>query len=37
MIDENRTEYGMLMAIAVLSLVPSLIFFGWRATSRDGR
>jgi multiple sugar transport system permease protein len=29
LIDENRTEYGMLMAIAVLSLVPSLAFFGW--------
>jgi multiple sugar transport system permease protein len=29
LIDENRTEYGMLMAIAVLSLVPSLVFFGW--------
>jgi ABC-type glycerol-3-phosphate transport system permease component len=29
LIDENRTEYGMLMAIAVLSLVPSLLFFGW--------
>lgn len=29
MIDENRTEYGMLMAIAVLSLIPSLAFFAW--------
>jgi multiple sugar transport system permease protein len=29
LIDENRTEYGMLMAVAVLSLVPSLLFFGW--------
>jgi multiple sugar transport system permease protein len=29
LIDENRTEYGMLMAVAVLSLVPSLVFFGW--------
>lgn len=29
LIDENRTEYGMLMAIAVLSLVPSLGFFAW--------
>jgi len=29
LLDENRTEYGMLMAIAVLSLVPSLAFFAW--------
>lgn len=29
MIGEYRTEYGLLMAIAVLSLVPSLFFFGW--------
>jgi multiple sugar transport system permease protein len=29
MIDENRTEYGMLMAIGVLSLVPSLALFAW--------
>lgn len=29
LIDENRTEYGMIMAVAVLSLVPSLAFFGW--------
>ncbi len=29
MIDENRTEYGMLLAIAALALVPSLALFAW--------
>lgn len=29
MTDETRTEYGMMLAIAVLALVPSLVLFGW--------
>ena len=29
MTDETRTEYGMMLAIAVLALVPSLAMFGW--------
>ena len=29
LIDENRTEDGMIMAATVFSLVPSLAFFGW--------
>ena len=29
MTDETRTEYGMMLAIAVLALVPSLALFGW--------
>lgn len=29
MIDENRTEYGMLMAVAVLALIPSLCLFAY--------
>jgi len=29
LLDENRTEYGMLMAIDALSLIPSLAFFAW--------
>jgi len=29
MVDENRTEYGMLLAIAVLALIPSLALFAW--------
>jgi N,N'-diacetylchitobiose transport system permease protein len=29
MTDEIRTEYGMMLAIAVLAVVPSLALFGW--------
>jgi multiple sugar transport system permease protein len=29
MTDETRTEYGMMLAIAVLALIPSLAMFGW--------
>ncbi|MBM3128376.1 MAG: carbohydrate ABC transporter permease [Chloroflexi bacterium] len=29
MMDENRQEYGMLLAVAFLALVPSLILFGY--------
>lgn len=29
MIDENRAEYGLLLAVAVLALIPSLLLFGW--------
>ncbi|MHB1133189.1 MAG: carbohydrate ABC transporter permease [Chloroflexota bacterium] len=29
MIDENRTEYGMLLAVAVLALIPSLCLFAY--------
>lgn len=29
MTDESRTEYGMMLAIAVMALVPSLALFGW--------
>ncbi|MGH2559697.1 MAG: carbohydrate ABC transporter permease [Thermomicrobiales bacterium] len=29
MMDENRTEYGMMMAIAALALIPTLLFFAW--------
>ncbi|MGH2377295.1 MAG: carbohydrate ABC transporter permease [Candidatus Limnocylindria bacterium] len=29
MIDENRTEYGLLLSVAVLALVPSLLLFAW--------
>jgi multiple sugar transport system permease protein len=29
MTDETRTEYGMMLAIAVLALIPSLALFGW--------
>jgi multiple sugar transport system permease protein len=29
LIDENRTEYGMILAVAVLALIPSMILFGY--------
>jgi multiple sugar transport system permease protein len=29
MMDENRQEYGMLLAVAFLALIPSLILFGY--------
>lgn len=29
LMDENRTDWGMVMAIAVLSLIPTMILFGY--------
>jgi multiple sugar transport system permease protein len=29
LIDENRTDYGMILAVAVLALVPSLLLFSY--------
>ena len=29
MTDETRTDYGVMLAIAVLALLPSLALFGW--------
>jgi len=29
LIDENRTEYGMILAVAVLALIPSMLLFAY--------
>ncbi len=29
LIDENRTDYGMILAVAVLALIPSILLFGY--------
>ena len=29
LMDENRTDYGMILAVAVLALIPSILLFGY--------